>query len=478
MGSVQLRLKDILEHFHETYGCLCVAACAIFRDAQWVSALTVIRFSYKSPAASEQEIISLQESVGKIDSPAHKILYRIVPIEDASNFLEQTALTGELLIGDLKLASPSLKYLLERSAYISTQGGEVHGDAEQFPCFEFYVGERHQFLYDTGFRLTIQRLGFADVNLAVGSLLGINAIANRSYDLLVSAPIYARLEGLRWDPAGGMRCALIRHKHLAGVSVHAAVSAQDAYGQKRTLKKSSKATVLLEEGQSEDFLCEDCMAFLGDHSLVDWISISVVHDGIGEICSENDLLRKYLARQEKNPLIAITDLFCNRARFGSMLLQPQSEGDPATTFERAVSWLLSCLGFSVVWLGREHEKMYESGTRVELGSIDLIACHFVQGIVLLAGCTTSVPTSQDIDRLVELRIQITKRVGKIRRFEVLLAIFTSSTELTASRDLAQKAGVLIFSGTILSRLLRGVDLDAGERLVDILTRASDLEALE
>lgn len=95
---------------------------------------------------------------------------------------------------------------------------------------------------------------------------------------------------------------------------------------------------------------------------------------------------------ERDPLITVFEKFVTLKELKEMLIDIKSKDtiDPKIIFERGVYWLLTILGFQVIWLGKGFERLEKKPHVV----LDMIASD--ENYVLLVNATAGILESKDI----------------------------------------------------------------------------------
>ncbi|MFQ5926106.1 MAG: hypothetical protein ACE5MH_01585, partial [Terriglobia bacterium] len=434
---------------------------------EWQAAVAVLSFSHHAPKEIERMNADLRARFEPPDSDDLKIIHAVFPANDGKDLLRQVGETKKLKLLQLEVSLPRCPNLRETKSYIYPRGSHYRGEGSEFPTFELAAGDHPKSFHRTEVRQIAEIYGYGDIYTAVRALLHVDLDASTHYEFLLVLPIYARIENPRWDPSQAIRFDLVRHDSLSGLSTQVLLSSRDAWGAKKTLRRKTQASSLGRFPCGEAFLREDCIASLPETQLSDMICISLVHAQLGELQVYERGLTELFPVQEKNPLAAVLKLFCEQTRFEHHFTQPKYEfkKHAAPGFERSVSWLLSCAGFSVLWLGREFENLREVESQAHLGSVDIVACHFQKKVLLLVGCTTGAPSQTDIDNLQNLSRELHRRALVGTSYEVKTAVFTSIANLPAISDLAKKAGVYLFESNLLRRLSREVHGGHAENLL-------------
>lgn len=82
-----------------------------------------------------------------------------------------------------------------------------------------------------------------------------------------------------------------------------------------------------------------------------------------------------------------------------------------------------------------HEYLRDPGTRLERGSLDLIAFHEAKRVLVLGACKTNAPKESDYDNLVNMRRLLIDDLESAESFETHMVIFTAAAEARLYKEL-------------------------------------------
>jgi hypothetical protein len=145
---------------------------------------------------------------------------------------------------------------------------------------------------------------------------------------------------------------------------------------------------------------------LKDAKRDDEFSCTLTHDKLPVIDEISGGLKNYLPTREANPLLVCLKQFWNMENFYQQIerpheIQPKKRRPQAQhEFQQSVVHLLTLAGFQAIDLGEE-EVLRAPGSKVERGTLDLLAYYAPSKLLLLGACTLAPPKQEDIDRLLE-----------------------------------------------------------------------------
>lgn len=208
----------------------------------------------------------------------------------------------------------------------------------------------------------------------------------------------------------------------------------------------------------------------------DWIYVELVHEDIGRLYWEGFPVRELLRPEERNPLFVALTKFCQWEQIKHLLESPDTVRAPAGVnlknkgrlFEISVQWLLSCLGFMAIWL-HGYEKVQDG--EFDYGSIDCLAYHNGENVLLLVNCTTAPPDPHDVNRHLELQHLFQRKFFDNTTVRVRSVLFTSAYNPEEEAVHYTPGLVKIFYREHITKLLALVESGQERRILDAILRA-------
>ena len=163
------------------------------------------------------------------------------------------------------------------------------------------------------------------------------------------------------------------------------------------------------------------------------VEVDLFHERLGKIDTYSKPLKELLIQEDRNPLFIALTAFCPRATLTEILESPSKFSskairDPQNNigrlYEVTIQWLLTLMGLRSIWLHSYEDLKTESS--FQLGSVDCIAYSDQKNVLLLIGCTTNAPTSEEIKRLENLRKHFLKNVFKGDAIKIYALLFTGA----------------------------------------------------
>lgn len=174
---------------------------------------------------------------------------------------------------------------------------------------------------------------------------------------------------------------------------------------------------------------EDCLV----NDLDSMIEVDLFHEVLGKVDTFSNPLKGLLPHEDKNPLFIALTAFCPKSTLTEIMESPSifsskmkksPQNNIGRLYEVTVQWLLTLLGLRAIWLHDYEDLKTESN--FQLGSVDCIAYSDSRNALLLIGCTTNAPTSEEINRLENLRTHFLKNIFNSESIEVYAVLFTGA----------------------------------------------------
>jgi len=161
------------------------------------------------------------------------------------------------------------------------------------------------------------------------------------------------------------------------------------------------------------------------------IDTILVHENLGIVAGNAFFVANLIPVTNVNPMWSLLQRFCSVDEFERLFTSPgsaqDSENRPQRLFELRISWLLVAFGFTCFVLG-PHECIRDSGTRVERGSLDLLAFHEGKRVLILGSCKINAPKESDYDNLVNVRALLLQDFAGADSFQTHMVVFTAAAE--------------------------------------------------
>ena len=359
MNLLPERLRNALTRMQGVIRSFDLRSVIVYDDKEWGNLMTIIRFSHLEPKVMEQMYHILEERWPKVNTERFKIICKALPLSEwdtlVSSFKE-----GVLRLEDIDVVV-SKEDLTEVPCYIkkwSSYLARLEWNALQIktggPRFnpEAFDGEA-------------KALGFPDIYTAINGWLESRIKSSESFNVMVSIPIYAKIVDHDFYN-GKVKVDVKFHEGLDNLLLSVATYRLGYDGYYKEITELHHIPILPDKSEN---LGEGLKLFVYKVEIPsirssDYLEFNLIHtkpDGL-ELDGVGELISKYLASKEtaKNPMLWTFNRFCNIEELRSQLsdpysVRPESKMSPDKMFERAVSWLLSLCGLSVIKLDEYEE---------------------------------------------------------------------------------------------------------------------------
>jgi hypothetical protein len=136
------------------------------------------------------------------------------------------------------------------------------------------------------------------------------------------------------------------------------------------------------------------------------LACTLSHDTVSVLDEVHGRIKRFMAPAEKSPLLTCLSQFWDMSTYYERINHPHKieskkvEHRPQRVFQRAVATLLTLSGFQAVDPGEE-EILREPSTKVQRGTLDILAYHPASKNLILGACTLNPPKNEDIENLLE-----------------------------------------------------------------------------
>jgi hypothetical protein len=469
--SARLSLNDILGSVSTTYKSVDIRTISVNVSSKWYNLVTVVRFSDAGVDDFTQRIQEEWSKHESVDSDELKIGRTSLPIAQLDSMVHAFE-EGTLSFYGYPVTLERSVKLRESMGYITRSGNFVDSEWPSFEGNESWSPDNtnqqliataqklRYFAHDQNLWRHIETRGYTSFKDVMHVFLDSRAGAEPSYcsDVFVSAPVFARIQSASIEPAGEKLTVPFR-AHPALVSsmrIHGA--AVDRHNKSERLSFAVQAEI--EEGEWK------AEASYRSRDTEGRIDARIVHEKLGEIYSYGWTVRELVPRHELSPLWHVLRRFCSPDKLEKLLREPASlpddQGKPQRLFEQHVAWLLACYSFATIVLGG-HEHLYQPGTKIRRGSLDVVAFHSGSRILLLASCTLNPPKEEDYSNLLNLRALLLEEIEGDVTFTTSMAIFTAAAAcgspkaFSTDEIFAHPDSVNVFDAPSMQAAVRGLE---------------------
>jgi len=433
-------LKDAMPIINDLYESFGLKSMILRKDDEWINLVTVINLTRRTIEDLNNEYISLEDSIGKIDEDNFKIEFQARPISEINDLVTEIQ-TGRLKIGELptKLISEKPEIFTDRKIGRSSLIFRIGEYAE----FEHYSAT---LIMDTPPVYFLRDGGISDKTLGINSFqdiavswLGIqNLEAPTNVHLLI--PLYATLTGLQYQGGNEIKVTLKMHPKLLDKS-KAWVTRKGPYAAARFLERKLYDLNSLDKTTQNGFIYITITHNFSGLGPEDEIIVSVLNEELGMLI-EQSTKRIFFTPKISNPFSQMFYLFDAKKKMEEHLLNPKDDEDLDSGF----SWLLEMMDIRSLRLAKKGENISEA--KVKKGSADIIAYDSNSNMLLAIDCTRGVPRGDKIDRIKNTANYISRRI-KLQ----VKAMIVTSVNASTQKEIAETNNVRILDITDLDELI-------------------------
>lgn len=481
----QYTVAEIVGAFRELYQTIDVRTALLNHEDRWRSICLAIRIIPDSTESAKRKFQELEARYGKLNSTQIRILQDCHPFEEFDH-IASALKEAWLFVGDIKripldkaIDIVSLRGQIEqwlpRSIHTRSRlGWPVLRVSTQLSAWDAL----HGFLQGNREILRcVEVAGYQDPYAAIRHLLEIDFSSSHSSILVVEPAVPARLEPVRaiLGEKGRAVLNISVAAHRAATKLRCTVRHERREGQQRLMQQRTFPLAPAEvEGTLRMWMgTAELEAADGSWSDNDWIYVEVVHEDIGHLYDQGHPFRELLRPEERNPLFVALTRFCPWEQIKRLLESPAvaeppakvSLNDKAKLFEVSVQWLLSSLGFRAIWL-HGYEKLKEG--KFDYGSIDCLAYHDEEKVLLLVNCTTGPPDPHEMNRQLEIQRLLLNSLFHSTTVRLASAVFTATHNPDTERVHFTPNRFKIFYHEDMAKLLALIGSGQEGRIVDAI----------
>lgn len=472
----QFTIASLLDLFRDVYQTVDVRAAVVRDSEEWLLIALVVHLRATSCETAKEEFRRPATEFGAINSAVFRIIQQCHPITEISQLANQL-LEQKLTLGDIKVQLTSKCDILSLLCYNSHSDGDAHD--RRWPQLEQLTqisnnARAHQLInYDREILRDVAIAGYSDPHAAIRAFLGVRFERNSTPGYLsVMADIPVRLHPVAVRKSGKeYQLSLRVEAHPAIEDLSCAVR-QTKHDRSTLVRQELIKLAPAGKEMDRQLWCGNAIVELEKKD--DEITIEVLNNKIGKVCSTNIRPFQLLPIEQANPLLAALTHFCPPDEMRRLLENPQTgsvAGKPptlknhGTLFEVSIQWLLSALGFRAVWLHAyetltmqsELSGQSDEGNKIKRGrfthsSVDCLAYSDSEDILLLVNCTVAAPNPGELTRQADLAVRFSKDLAD-SKIRVEAVLFSASHAPEAQQPGRLISGVRIFYTEDISKLL-------------------------
>lgn len=466
-----MKLLEILPKLQSTYKSIEIKIACGNYQGKWVNLFTKVNFVYEDSVLLNRNISENKKYLKLNLGQKFRICIKYIPVEEF-DALSTAVLNGTIEINGILVHYEPIDFqnydlTFRRQDWVNDKWGE----------FSEYRSRKHNVPYYTGQSIDFWNgdvigLGYEDINEAIQLWVDKENKPSNSFDFLVRAPFFCRLE--KWNiEENKIKIVAKYHKNLNGLILqYRKYQSQSNIGLYNT--ESEIGTEAFDQANGMTVPEGDFKIWQIDAEQLD-MSQSYKHDAreislffqpLGQkISYERKSLTEMVAEKSylaNNPLAKMFAKFCILDKYKEMLLRPTASSKDgfrlrdADNFERAVQWLFSLCGFQTIWLGKDHEVIQDEQGRSS-GSADLL-CYYSsdkEKTLVLVSCKTSVPDEKQIDMIKNLAKQQSEEMEELG--VKVVPMIVSSKSVNATRDKCISNGVSVIDADDIVKIISQID---------------------
>lgn len=480
----QYTVAEIVSAFKELYHTIDVRAALLKHEDRWRSICVAIRLNSESAESASQKFQELQERYGKLEAKPFQILQYCFLFQEFDSMVaalkEERLLLGNRIIPLDKaidiLSLPGridlwLPHSVRPRAALDWPVLRASTQLSNWDTFHRLLQGNREILR------CVEMSGYHDPYSAIRHLLEIDFGSGSPATLVVEPAVPARLEVVRviTKPKDRVAIDIFVMAHQAAAKLCCTVRHERRDPEQRLVRQQAFS---LNPGQAEGTFRRwigsvELESAEGGWSDDDWIYLEVVHEEIGRLYSQGYRFRELLRPEERNPLFVALTKFCPWEHIKGLLESPDIVQPPRDVslkqkgrlFEVSIQWLLSSLGFRSVWL-HGYEKLKEG--EFDYGSIDCLAYHDRENVLLLVNCTTGPPDPHEINRQLELEHLMLRKVFYNTTVRLKSVLFSASHNPESERVHYAPERVKIFYREDITKLLALIGSGQEKRILDAI----------
>ncbi len=463
----KIKLSDFIDWMSEVYKSIDLRVATGKIDDKWVNALTVIRFSSQGRDDIDAQFKEIENRLGEIRADNFQILQHTYSFGELDSLVsefkqEKLILEGrEIHFGNsIDLPSFEDRFPSYHDTIINKEG---------YPTLDLSLGRHSSVLDVEVIAKEIRKFGFNDIYEAVKELLELTRFAQPSgFDVVVSAPFYARIK--EFDFEGQTSKTKVEfHENVSGLVLNVLLREKERDGRIKLRRSIEMAEGKIWDKGGE-FKVWESEVELPTATRNDYLTVKLAAhkesleelDEIDSSANSVDYFRK-IKEPVWMPFISCFSRFCSVEDFREQLTKPHGRKIPGVggadkVFERSIQWLLNLVGYPAIKLD-EYEKLKARKTKVDLGSVDVVAYNGSRRSLFLINCTIHIPASKEMESYNNVRGCLYNELFKDSDIQIIPIVFSAQRDLKLTKGEGQKIGVKIFDiddmEKILGHLKRG-----------------------
>ncbi len=491
--STKIKLSDVTNTFKDAYHSIEIRVAFVKENrsigsgevvSQWHDLFTVMRFESSSVNGHSHEIC--------LDKPNIKFIVWRYPFNDSILSRLTNGFSGKNIVLDRVSNRPDYPSSISLNAkydLIGQEGSLYSENREQYnekyplvvKIFQSSAMEKARYIFqnDSDISRSIESMNHNDPESALKEFLRVNFSPilepRENFHLVFKIPFKIdAVETMRNSSEGFDLKTFITTETEIDRNLKCLIR------QKLNNGKINKLNLLLnlppvqadkQQDQTGPWIWETEDRLVND--LDSMIEVDLFHEVLGKVDTCSAPLKGLLPQEDRNPLFFALTAFCTRATLTEIMESPSKfsskmkkspQRNIGRLYEVTVQWLLTLLGLRAIWL-HEYEDLKTEGDFL-LGSVDCIAYSDSKNVLLLIGCTANVPTSEEINRLKNLRMHFLTNVFKGEAIKVCAVLFTGAHRPSDTTSPSSDEEARIYYQEDISRLVSYAEEGKGDSFVE------------
>jgi hypothetical protein len=434
---MRLTVSDVLPRLLPCYRSVDLRCAVGFHEDSWVNLHTVIRFTHKRFSEVELFYANLAKALPAIDTTRFKIVCRALPLSKWGVIKKQIGLGYVDLDGlRFKVQSTDIDALpcliAKNPLHVMSEGWNVAEAASNYATvpFERYESES-------------LKLGYPTIYNALNSWLHTKLTAPTASEIVVAAPVYAKILRSEYRTERALRVVVERSWFLGDLNLIVEVI-KESFEQEGLRETLQLHNVLLRSNRKER--TESLDLRLPAALQADQIKVSLVSSQPTPITLDwgDVVIQGKRVTQPTRPLLVLFNRLRDVSYIQDCLLR---EGIVRIdTFYNAVMWMLSLCGLSLIYLGDLLRRRRGYIRHIEIIGSDQVTNSIVFGV--------RAKKESQIDKCVivleKIRDSVSDELGI--ETQAIPLLFYRQIAPEASKKIAATRGVILLDGLELNRI--------------------------
>lgn len=322
----KVKLSNFIDWMGGVYKSIDLRVATGKKDAKWVNALTVIRFSYQGREDIETQFEGIENRIGEIKTHKFQILHYVFPFEELNSLLSNFK-TGKITLRDIEIHFGSSIDLCSLEDRFPSHHERII-NKEGYPLLELIHGMHSDVFKEEEVEEEIRKFGFNDVHEAVRELLEIEHFERTSgLEIAVSAPFYARIKDFDFEGQTA-KTKVEFHENVSGLVLNLLLREKERDGRIK-LRRSIRIAEDEISNIGDEFKVWESEIELPTATRNDYLTVKLAArkeslEDLDEIDSSANSVDHFRKIEEPAwmPFFSAFSRFCNEEDFREQLMDP------------------------------------------------------------------------------------------------------------------------------------------------------------